>query len=129
MSCTGRSARVHSSELVSVEVRRGEERGPAIPALGAGEVALLDPRRAEPARDHAVAATAHVHVDMPLRILTDAAERRALVIPVTAGLAVHAALTSGIYQLAFLSDHLRWRAQSPDAASSHRAARTLVAAS
>jgi hypothetical protein len=61
------------------------------------------------------------------RVLTDATETAALIIPVTAaGGQTHAPLPSGRYRMDFAIDRARFRADTPDAVSNYRASASIV---
>jgi hypothetical protein len=67
-------------------------------------------------------------VESPTRILTNASETVALVIPVGATTTLHSPLPSGTYQLEFALERVRYRAQTPDAESNYRATAALTVA-
>jgi hypothetical protein len=66
------------------------------------------------------------YVDVPVRILSNGDERRALVIPTGALPAVHAPMSAGTYRLLFEIDRRRWRSATPDNTTNYRAAHLLA---
>jgi hypothetical protein len=107
-------------ELVLVEVLHEAGADPLLGNLAVGDLVLLDERH-RPITPPLQLSPSPLYVDVPVRILTDAGSCRALVIPVGADPAMHAALTSGTYRFVFSIDRARWRAQTPDAISSYQA--------
>jgi hypothetical protein len=95
--------------------------------MTAGEFVLLDASRRPLITPCFPPPPTFVYVDVPVRILTDASARRAIVIPVGADPTVHAPLAAGDYRFIFSIDRPRWRSDTPDATSSYRASRTLTA--
>ena len=65
------------------------------------------------------------YVIVPIRILSNGDERRALVIPVGMSPAAHVPFAAGAYELTFAIDRARWRTATPDDASNYRASATL----
>jgi hypothetical protein len=64
---------------------------------------------------------------VPTRVLTNATETAALIIPlVSAGSQTHAPLPSGRYRLDFSIDRARFRADTPDAVSNYRGSASIV---
>jgi hypothetical protein len=68
------------------------------------------------------------YVIVPVRILSNGDERRALVIPVGMSPGVHVPFPAGTYQLTFSIDRTRWRSAAPDATSNYRVSTTLSVA-
>ncbi len=95
--------------------------------MTAGEFVLLDASRRPLITPCFPPPPTFVYVNIPVRILTDASARRAIVIPVGADPAVHAPLVAGDYRFIFSIDRPRWRSDTPDATSSYRSSRTLTA--
>jgi hypothetical protein len=60
-------------------------------------------------------------VEVPIRVLTDGSESRALILPVASGGNTLAPLPSGIYRLEWEIDRARYRSQTPDEESNYRA--------
>jgi hypothetical protein len=63
---------------------------------------------------------------VPVRVLTDATETTALVIPTDASGGQHLPLAAGRYRLDFKIDRARFRAEIPDDVSNYRAEGSVV---
>jgi hypothetical protein len=68
------------------------------------------------------------YVIVPVRMLSNGDETRALVIPVGMSPGAHVPLAAGAYELTFAIDRARWRSAAPDDATNYRAAMTLAIA-
>jgi hypothetical protein len=69
-----------------------------------------------------------VYKIVPARVLTNATETAALLIPLAAaGSQAHLPLPSGRYRLDFSIDRVRYRVEAPDDASNYRASASILA--
>jgi hypothetical protein len=68
------------------------------------------------------------YVIVPVRILSNGDERRALVVPVGMSPGAHVPFAAGAYELTFAIDRARWRSAAVDDATNYRASATLALA-
>ena len=68
------------------------------------------------------------YVIVPVRILSNGDETRALVIPVGMSPATHVPFAPGAYELGFAIDRARWRSAAPDDVTNYRASTTVAIA-
>lgn len=116
-----RGKRVLTGRLVHV-VRPGAPM--PVPGLRPGEIAILDGRGA--ALVPVIPVDPVIWVEARTRILTNASETVALIIPVGVTPTSFTPLASGPYRLELALDRIRYRAQMPDAESNYRATATLT---
>jgi hypothetical protein len=92
--------------------------------ITANHIALID-EQFELLFDRFIPLSPSVFKVVPARVLTNATETAALVIPMTAA-GSHLALPAGRYRLDFDIDRVRFRAETPDNVSNYLAAASIT---
>jgi hypothetical protein len=120
---------VFAAGRLSETIRPGAEPGTSpllavLTGITADHIALID-EQFELLFDRFIPLSPSVFKVVPARVLTNATETAALVIPMTAA-GSHLALPAGRYRLDFDIDRVRFRAETPDNVSNYRAAASIT---